>query len=110
MFCGFQKKAKRHKKTPNNASDYLEQVDDHYEMLYVTEDNSLRKFIEKKKKIFARGCAYYELTNDMKTDIDSEKEVILMDEVRSQTQTLIIIHGLVYTYHIAPNFRGTKIS
>ena len=79
----FQKKAKGHKKTPNNASDYLEQVDDHYEMLYVTEDNSLRRFIEKKKKIFARGCAYYELTNDMKTDIDSEKEVILMDEVRS---------------------------
>ena len=53
-------------------------------MLDVTDNDSLRNFIEEKKKNFARGCAYYELTNDnMKEDVDSEKRVILMDEVRS---------------------------
>ena len=83
-----QKKVKRHTRTPSNVSNYLEKVDDHYEVLDVTENGSLRSFIEGKNKVFARKCAYYELVDDIEEDVDSGKEVILMDEVRSQTQSI----------------------
>ena len=57
-------------------------VEEHYETINITEDSSLRKFIEEKHhKNYDRGCAYYELT-DKEEDIDSGKEVILMNNVR----------------------------
>lgn len=82
LILSLQKKAKGHKKTPSSVSNYLKEVDGNYERLDVADNDSLRNFIDGKNKKFARGCAYYELTNDMKDDIDSEKKVILMDEVR----------------------------
>ena len=83
-----QKKVKRHTRTPSNASNYLEKVDDHYEVLDVTKTGTLRSFIEGKNKVFARKCAYYELANDNEEDVDSGKEVILMDEVRNQIYSI----------------------
>lgn len=58
----------------------MEEVEEDYEVIPVTEDCSLRSFIEGKNKEYDRGCAYYEHT-DKKENIDGSKQVILMDEV-----------------------------
>ena len=60
----------------------MEEIEEHYEVIDVTEDCSLRKFIEgiKGENSYYRGCSYYELTDDA-VDIDSGKEVMLMDKV-----------------------------
>ena len=60
----------------------MEEMKEHYEVIDVTEDCSLRKFIEatKGENSYDRGCSYYELTEDA-VDIDSGKEVMLMDKV-----------------------------
>ena len=60
----------------------MEEVEDHFEVINVTEDGSLREFIEKIKgtNFYDRGCSCYELT-DKEVDIDRSKEVILMDKV-----------------------------
>ena len=62
------------------------EVEDHFEVIDVANDGSLRNFIEETKGFnsYERGCAYYELT-DKEVDIDSGKEVRLMDMV-SNTQ------------------------
>lgn len=60
----------------------MEEVEEHYEVMDVPEDCSLRQFIEgiKGENSYYRGCSYYELTED-EVDIDSGKEVMLMDKV-----------------------------
>ena len=60
----------------------MEEMKEYYEVIDVTEDCSLRKFIEaiKGENSYDRGCSYYELTEDA-VDIDSGKEVMLMDKV-----------------------------
>ena len=57
-------------------------MEEHYEVIDVAENNSLRNFIDEIKgaKSYDRGCAYYELT-DKEEDIDSGKEVMFMDKV-----------------------------
>ena len=74
-----------HKRNPSAASIFMAEVEDHYEVLNVAEDCSLRNFIENNKGLFSydKGCSYYELT-DKEVDIDSSKEVILMDKVSSK--------------------------
>ena len=60
----------------------MEKVD-HFEVIDVTEDSALREYIEQAKGLdYDRGCSCYEHT-DIEVDIDSDKEVILMKEVRS---------------------------
>ena len=57
-------------------------MEDDIEVIKVTEDGSLREYIEKIKGVnsYDRECSYYELT-DKEVDIDSDKEVLLMDKV-----------------------------
>lgn len=69
----------------------MEEVEDNYEKIDVTKDCSLRNFIEDIKKFenpYERGCSYYELT-DKEVDIDSGKEVMLMNKV-----------SIIYIYYI----------
>ena len=71
------------KSSPSTASIYMERVEDHYDVIDVAEDCSLRDFIEDiKDKEYERGCSYYELTAK-EVDIDSGKEVMLMNKVSS---------------------------
>ena len=74
----------------------MEQVE-HYEVMNVTEDCSLRKFIEgiKGENSYERGCSYYELTEDA-VDIDSGKGVILMGKVNSNSIVQRCDHDLMY--------------
>ena len=64
----------------------MEEMKEHYEVMDVPKDCSLRNFIEETKgeKSYDRGCSYYELTEDA-VDIDSGKEVMLMDKVNSNS-------------------------
>lgn len=64
----------------------MEEVDN-FEVIDVTENDSLRDYIEKKKgsTSYDRGCSYYELT-DKEVDIDGiDRAVILMDKVSIMT-------------------------
>ena len=74
------------KRRPSTSSNFMEEVDSHYEVMYVREDCSLRKFIEgiKGENSYERGCSYYELTEDA-VDVGSGKEVIFMDKVNSNS-------------------------
>lgn len=68
---------------------YTEEVKDHFEVIPVTQDSSLRKYVKKIKgpNSYDRGCSYYQYTNvDV---IDSGKDVIFMDKVSNIVELII---------------------
>ena len=69
---------------------------DHFEVIKVTENTSLRDYIEKEKgpSSYHRGCSYYELT-DKEEDIDSDKAIILMDKVSNLIECRLVVMTVI---------------
>ena len=67
----------------------MQEVEQHYEVMDVPENCSLKQFIEETKgeNSYDRGYSYYELTEDA-VDIDSGKEVMFLDKVNSNNNII----------------------
>ena len=97
-----------HRTVPFIFSDKLIPVNKkRFKVLKVERKCTLAEFIEQKKLAFQSGRVFYEFTRK-EEDINSEKEVILMDKVATYSfyyQAICIIKPLIYfrakTYTLA---------